>query len=261
MTGNSERRSGKSIPAFAAFIPFGTLLIYHFHSIFSLRWVSLVTLLESISLLSIYLNITANDPMWTMFGIWTFIALCTPVYLNVAETQRVPDVEKDRDKITLTNLFKICSDAVFSDFRISLTAKIPLAIQLLVGGSVIYLVFGADWIMHAVAGFGVGTIALKAYRTAVNHYGYNRLASYFRLDRFRVFKVEHRTGSLEFALFSVIVAESIWELSEVVVHLVSPINAFRIGAEPFWNMIGDIVFAMAGGVAAWYLLKCKLKWL
>ena len=212
-------------------------------------------------MLSLYVNIAANDILWSMLGIFAFISVCTPVYLNGAKAQRVVDVEKRCDKITFANLFKVCSKGVFSEYRISLLAKTPLALQALAGGSVLYLVFGVDWILHALAGFGVGALALKAYIAAVNYYGYNRLASYFRLDRFRVFKVERETGSAEFALFSLIVVESIWELGEIVVYLMSPVNVFRVGAEPLWNIIGDIVFAIAGGMAAWYLLKCKLKWL
>jgi hypothetical protein len=78
--------------------------------------------------------------------------------------------------------------------------------QVLVGGSILYEVFAADWIIHALAGFGIGAIALKAYKTAVNNYGYSSLVSYFRLDRLRVSGVEKVTGSIGFTLFSVIVA-------------------------------------------------------
>ena len=261
MTGNNEHRSGKSIPAFTAFIPFGALLIYPSYPIMPLTWVSLVTMLESISLLSIYVNITAGDLLWSMFGIWTLIFVCTPVYLNVVKAQRVMDVEKNCDKITFTNLFKICSNAVFSDYRIALTAKIPLVMQVLVGGSILYGVFGADWIIHALAGFGIGAIALKAYKTAVNHYGYSHLVSYFHLDRLRISGVERETGSLGFTIFSLVVVASIWEIFERAVYLMSPTNVFRIGMEPPWNIIGDIVSAITGGMAAWYLVKCKLKWL
>ena len=260
MTGNSEHRSGKSIPAFSAFIPFGTLLIYPFSPIIPLRWVSLATMLESISLLSIYINITANDFLWSIFGAWTFIAVCSSVYLNIVKAQHVVDEER-YDKITSSNLFKMCSNAVFSDYRISLTSKIPLAMQVLVGGSILYEVFGADWMMHALAGFGIGAITLKAYKTAVNHYRYNCLVSHFHLDRLHFSVVEKKTSSLGFTLFSLIVVALSWELFETVVYLVSPSNVFRVGAEPFWNNIGDIISAIAGGMTAWYLVERKLKWL
>ena len=261
MTSNSEHRSDTSIPAYAAFIPFSTLLIHHFYPIMPLKWVSLVILLKSISLLAICINITANDPLWAMLGIWTYIIVCTPFYLNVVKTQRLMDVKKNCDRISFTNLFKMCSNAVFSDYRISLIAKISLVTQVLVGGSILYKVFAADWTIHALAGFGVGAIALKAYKTAVNNYGYSPLVSYFHLDRLRISGVEKQTGSIGFTLFSVIVVASIWEIFERAVYLMSPINAFRIEIEPSWNIIGDMVSAIAGAIAAWYLVKYKLKWL
>lgn len=261
MTSNNEHRSDASIPAFAAFLPFGTILICHFYPVLSLRWIFLVTVLKSISLLSIYVNITANDLLWSMFGVLTFVAVSMPVYLNALKVQRVAGVEKNRDKITFTNLFVMCSDAVFSDYRITLTASIPLAIQMLAGGSILYKVFGVDWIMHTLAGIGIGTVAFKAYKTAVTYYGYNHLVSYFHLDNIRIFRVEKKTGSLEFTFFSLVVVASIWEIFERIVHFVSPINMFRVGMEPLWDIIGDIVFTIVGGIAAWYLVKYRLKWL
>lgn len=261
MKGNGEHRCPTSIPAFSAFIPFGIILIRYFHPIMTLRWVSLVIILESASFLSIYLNIMANDLTWTVFGIWAFIVICTPVYLNAIKAQSVMSIEKSCDKITFASLFKMCSYSVFSDYRISLTAKIPLVIQVVVGGSLLYEVFGADWVIHGLAGFGIGTIALKAYRTAVDNYGYSDLVSYFHLNRFGISGVEKQTGSFGFTLFSVLVVALIWEIFEGVVYLVSPVNVFRIGMEPAWNTIGDVVFGVTSGMAAWYLLKYKLKWL
>lgn len=260
MTSNSKHRSDTPIPAFAAFIPFGTFLVYRFFSVMSLGWVSLAVMLKWISLLSICVNIIANDLLWIVLGIWTYIIVCIPLYVNVVKAQSVTIVEKNSDRIGFKNLFKMCSNAVFSDYRISLTAKIPLVTQALVGGSILYEVFAADWIIHALAGFGIGAIALKAYKTAVNNYGYGPLISYFNLDKIRISRVERKTGSLEFALFSIVVFASIWEIFERAVYLMSPNNAFRIGMEPSWNIIGDIVSAITGGMVAWYLIKCKLKW-
>ena len=260
MTSNSEHRSGRSIPVFTAFIPFGVLLIYDFYPIMPLRWVSLVALLESISLFSIYVNITANDLLWCTFGIWTFITVCRPVYFSVIKTQRKMHVKKNCDTVTFKNLFRMCSDAVFSDYRIALTAAVPLVIQVLAGGSVIYKVSGGDWVMHTLAGFGIGATAFKAYKTAVNNYGYGNLASYFHIDRLRIPKVERKTGSLEFTLFSLVVVAAIWEIFEATVCLVAPNNLFRVAMEPLGNMFGDIVCAIIGGTAAWYLIKSKLKW-
>ena len=260
MTSHSEHRSGPSIPVFTAFIPFSILLIYSFYPIMPLKWVSLVILLESISLYSIYINIAAHDLLWCIFGIWAFTVVCRPVYLNVVKAQRVVDVEKNCDTITFTNLFKVCSDAVLSDYRIALTSVIPLVIQVVVGGSMFYRVFGADWIMHTLAGFGVGATAFKVYKTGVTHYGYGNLVSYFHLDRLHVSKVERTTGSSGFTLFSLVVVAVIWEIFERIVYLVTPSNLFRVGTETHWNIIGDIVFVITGGMLAWYLIESKLKW-
>ena len=164
-------------------------------------------------------------------------------------------------EITFANLFKNCSNAVFSDHRITLTAKIPLVMQVIVGGSILYRVFGADWIMHALAGFGIGAIVLKAYKTAVTYYGYGHLVSYFHLDRLRIPRVEKETSSLGFTLFSLVLVASLWEIFERAVYLLSPINVFRVGMEPSLNITGDIFFAITGGIVAWYLVKCRLEWL
>jgi hypothetical protein len=199
---------------FVAFIPFGTILINLFYRSMPLRWVSLASLLKSISLLSIYANITRNDILWSVFGVWAFLTVCTSVYLNLAKAPNPVAIQRNPEKITFTNLFKKCSSGVFSDYRIALLAKIPLVIQVLAAGSILYQVFGIDWVMHALAGFGIGAATLKAYKTAVDHYGYSNLASYFRLNRFQIFRVERKTGSLEFTLFGIVVAALIWELVE-----------------------------------------------
>ncbi len=142
---------------------------------------------------------------------------------------------------------------------ISLMSKIPLTLQILAGGSLLYQIFGADWIMHALAGFGVGAIALKAYVTGVNHYGYNRLAAYFRLNRFKTFKSERKNASAEFTLFSIAVVATVWEIFEIYVYLLSPNNVLRIRAEPLWNITGDLAFAIIGGMMAWHILRNRLK--
>jgi hypothetical protein len=261
MTSNREHRSNASIPAFSAFIPFGAILIYRFHPIMPLKWVYIVTLLKSISLLSICINIIDNDLLWSIFGILSFIIVCIPVYLKIVKAQHVADAQKNCDKITFPNLFKMCSDAFFSDYKIALTATIPLVIQVLVGGSILYKVFGADWIIHALAGFGVSVIASKAYKTAVTYYGYSHLVAYFHLNRFRVSEAEKKTSLLGFTLFSLVVVALPWEIFERVIYLASPNNVFRVGLEPLWNVTGDVVSAIIGGIVAWYLIKYKLKWL
>jgi hypothetical protein len=154
----------------------------------------------------------------------------------------------------------MCSNSVFSDYRTALLAKIPLVVQVLAAGSIIYHIFGIDWVMHGLAGFGIGAAAMKAYKTAVNHHGYSKLASYFRLDRFKIFRVERKTGSLEFALFGIMVAALMWELMERTAYFISPANVLRIGPETPVNILGDMIFDIIGGVIAWVLINYKLKW-
>lgn len=261
MTAHDTYQQAKtSISAFIAFIPFGTFLVYLLYQTMPLRWASLAFLLQSVSLYSIYANITTNDILWIIFGVYAFLAVCIPIYKNAVNKPDSVQVEKHHGKISFSNLFKTCSNGVFSDYRISLLAKIPLVTQVLAGGSMLYGIFGADWIMHALAGFGIGAIALKAYKTGMNGYGYSHLASYFHLDRFQVYKVERKTGSAEFTLFSIIVVALIWELFERSVYFVSPTNVFRVRAEPLWNVTGDMISAILGGMLAWYLINRKLKW-
>jgi hypothetical protein len=261
MTVNRNHRSGASIPAFAAFVPFGTLLIYRSYHFMPLKWVCLAVLLKAISALSVYINLTDNDLLWSSFGILSFIIVSTPVYVSVVKVHRVMDVQKNCGKITFTKLFKMCLDAFFSDHRIALTATISLVMQVLVGGSILYNVFGADWVMHALAGFGISVAAAKAYRTGIDYYGYSSLVSYLHLDRFRILRTEKGISWLAFTFFSLMLFASSWEIFERAVYFESPVNAFRIGLEQFWNTFGDIVSAIIGGIAAWYLAKCKLKWL
>ena len=259
-TDDTCQEDGPSNSALIAFVPFGSFLVYLAYQSMPLRWVSLASLLKSVSLVSIYANITNHDVVWTMLGVWAFLTVCTSVYLNAIKARSPVALEKRYDRITFANLFKTCSNAIFSDYRIALLAKTPLVIQVLAGGSVLYGVFGADWLMHALAGFGIGAVALKAYKTAVNYCGYSRLASYFRLDRFQIFRVERKTGSAEFTLFSLVVVALIWEIFERTVYFASPINVLRIGAEPLWNIVSDMVFAIMGGMTAWYLINSRQKW-
>ena len=261
MRAGEVRRERKGFNAgFVAFIPFGTLLIHLFHRSMPLRWVSLASLLKSISLFSIYANITRNDILWSVFGVWAFLTVCITVYMNTVSTPNLRHVEKHSETLTFGNLFRMCSNSVFSDYRTALLAKIPLVVQVLAAGSIIYKVFGIDWVMHALAGFGIGAAAMKAYKTAVNHHGYSKLASYFRLDRFRIFRVERKTGSLEFALFGIMVSALLWELMERAAYFVSPANVLRIGLEAPFNILGDMIFDIVGGLVAWVLISYRLKW-
>jgi hypothetical protein len=114
--------------------------------------------------------------------------------------------------------------------------------------------------MHSLAGFGVGAVSLKAYKTAVDAYGYNKLCSYFGLNRSDSFKNEGKYASLEWTLFCLFVVAVPWELMERAVYFVSPNNPLRVGLESIWNSVGDIVFGIIGGIVAWYLLEHKLRW-
>jgi len=40
----------------------------------------------------------------------------------------------------------------------------------------------------------------------------------------------------------------------------SPNNVLRIGLEAPWNSVGDAIFGVFGGMAAWYLIEGKLHW-
>ncbi|UCE44446.1 MAG: hypothetical protein JSV57_02920 [Candidatus Bathyarchaeota archaeon] len=242
------------------FIPFGALLIHIFHRSMPLKWASLASLLKSISLFSIYTNITRKDILWSIFGVWAFLTVCMTVYLSTVGAPAHIPTKKYPGKIAFTNLFKMCSNSVFYDYRTALLAKIPLVVQVLAAGSILYQIFGIDWVMHALAGFGIGAAVMKAYKTAVKHYGYSNLVSYFRLDRFRIFRVERKTGSAEFAIFGIVIAALIWELMERAAYFVSPSNVLRIGPESPMNIFGDMIFDIIGGIIAWVLINCKLKW-
>ncbi|MGC8940312.1 MAG: hypothetical protein ACP5KU_07450 [Candidatus Bathyarchaeia archaeon] len=164
------------------------------------------------------------------------------------------------NKVVFSELFKKVYNAVFSDYRISLLSKVPLAIQVVVAGSLLYSIFGLDWVMHLLAGFGVGIVSLKTYKTAVNVYGYDKLSSYFGLNRFDLFKKEHKYATLEWTLFCLVVVAVPWELMERAVYFVSPNNPLRVGLESVWNSVGDVIFGVIGGIIAWFLIEHQLRW-
>jgi hypothetical protein len=247
------------ISPLSAFVPFAPLIVSAFHNLMPLKWGFLFTALQAITLLSFYLNFVANDFFWCALSICAYILIAAPLYINSTKNGIIIGAEHPQ-KLTFNNLFRTCAKATFSDYRIALSSRIPLALQVLTGGSLLYEVFGADWIMHMMAGFGVGALALKAYITGVGHYGYSRLASYFRLSRFRTFTVERKHASAEFTLFSTVVVALVWEVFERSVHFISPVNVFRIGGESLFNITGDVLFAILGGMTAWYLLTHKTKW-
>ena len=242
------------------FIPFGTLAINAVHTVMPFKWVALFTALQIISLLSFYTNFMSNDFFWCLLAVGVYVLVVIPVYVRIAKKDTV-DAQTKCDKLILINLLRVCAKAFFSNYRLSLLSKIPLALQVLVGGSLLYNVFGADWILHGLAGFGIGVIAMKAYTISVKYYGYTRLASYFHIDQYRALRYERKYASAEFTLFSVIVLALIWEFFEGSVAYLSPTNLFRVDAEPAWNVFGDVFFAIFAAMIAWYMLNRKVKWL
>lgn len=243
----------------AIFIPFATFITSTFRTLMPFKWLTLFTVLQIISILSFCTNFIAGDFFWCMLAIGVYLILVIPVYMKFWKNNLIIDDSKCQ-KLVFINLFRKCARAFFSDYRLSLVSKIPLALQVLVGGSLLYGVFGADWIMHGLAGFGIGAIAMKAYTIGVNYYGYGQLASYFHLNRYRL-RNERKYASAEFTVFSVTIIALLWELFENSVYWVSPVNLFRVGSEPAWNVFGDVFFAVIAGMVAWFLLYRKIKWL
>jgi hypothetical protein len=244
----------------AVFIPFATLAINTYRILMPLKWLTLFTALQIISILSFCTNLVAGDFFWCMLAVGVYLILVIPVYVRLSEKTLIIDDIKC-EKLVFKNLFTKCTQAFFSDYRLSLVSKIPLVFQVLVGGSLLYGVFGADWFLHGLAGFGIGAIAMKAYTIGVNFYGYGRLASYFHVDRYRLLRTQRKYASAEFTLFSVTLIALLWELFENIVYWFSPVNVFRVNGEPVWNTFGDVFFAVTAGMVAWYLLYRKVKWL
>ena len=94
-----------------------------------------------------------------------FIVVSLPAYFNATKVTSKEDPvrrqENGPDKVMFSGLFKTCCSAVLSDYKISLLSKIPLAIQVLAAGSVLYSIFGLDWVMHFLAGFSIGVFVSK----------------------------------------------------------------------------------------------------
>jgi hypothetical protein len=240
------------------FIPFGPLTINSIQALIPLKWVALFTFLQMISLLSFYSNLISNDFFWCFLAVLVYVLITMPVYMKITKKD-ILNNDEEYKTLNFSNLFRKCAHAVFSDYRISLVSKVPLALQVLAGGSLLYGVFGADWILHALAGFGIGVLAMKAYTISVDYYGYSRLITYFRLSRFQFFRVERKTNSAEFVLFSIVIVALLWELFEKSVYFISPINVFRVGWESLLNTFGDVLFATVFAMIAWHILNHKLK--
>jgi hypothetical protein len=256
---------GASDPvALLAFLPLGTLGVYFLYRSIPLRWTLLAGVLKAVSLVSFCSNLLANDVTWSTLSLCSFLLVSLSAYFNTLRMASKEDITQKRwnhsNKVISSELLKTCSDAVFSDYKISLLSKIPLAIQVLVAGSVVYSIFGLDWIMHAMAGVGICAVSLKAYKTAVGDYGYETLASYFHLGGFKSFRAEGKWASANWALFCLVVVTVSWELFERAVYFISPSNIMRIGLEPLWDSAGDVIFGILGGMMAWYLMERRLHW-
>jgi len=250
-------------PAFIAFLPFGTFAVHFLYESIPLEWASLASLLKTVSLISFYSNLVTNDVLWSFFALYAFVLASLPAYLNTVNTKKNKNIacrrKKGPSKVVLLELFKKVYSGVFSDYKISMLAKIPLVLQLLAAGSVLYSIFGLDWVIHSLTGFGVGAISLKAYETAVNAYGYSKLASYFGIGRFESFRTKRRWATAEWTFFCLVVVTLSWELMERIVYFISPNNVLRVGLEVVWNSVGDVIFGILGGMIACYLLS-KLRW-
>lgn len=245
--------------AFIVFLPFGTLAAYFIYKNITFFWASLASLLRTFSFMAFYSNLINSDIFWSALGLYVFILVSLPVYFTTKNTNNT-NRKTPSNKVVFKELFKTVYNGIFSDYKISLLSKIPLAIQVLVAGSVLYTIFGLDWIMHAFGGFGVGVIALKAYKTGIETYGYNKLATYFGLNKFNSFKTERKWASAEWTLFCLIIITLAWELLERTIYYIEPNNTLRIGLETAINSTGDVIFGIIGGIVAWYLLERKLHW-
>jgi hypothetical protein len=248
-----EAKNGVS--SLSAFVPFAPFTVSAYHNSMALKWSFLFTALEAISLLSFYLNLVMNDFFWCLLSIFAYIMVAAPLCFSGVKT-----ADAAPQNLTFSRLFRACTKAVFADYRISLMSRIPLVLQVLTGGSLLYEFFGPDWIMHALGGFGVGALAWRAYVAGTGQFGYGRLVSYFHVDKIPRYRTEPKTAPAEFTLFSVTVIALAWEIFERIVYFASPDNMFRVGMEPLWNIIGDIAFGIAGGMIACYILTRKTKW-
>jgi hypothetical protein len=239
-------------------IPFGTIAINAVYTVMPFKWVALFTALQIISLLSFYTNFMANDFFWCLLAVCVYFLVVIPVYMKISKRDSIT-YEVVHKELIFSCLFRKCAQAFFSDYRVSLLSKIPLALQVLAGGSLLYGIFAADWILHGMAGFGIGIITMKAYTISINYYGYGRLASYFHISKFHTLRYERKHASAEFTLFSLVVIALLWEFFERSVYYLSPVNIFRIGYESLWNIFGDIFFVVIGGMIARYLFIHKIR--
>ena len=257
----TDKLKASDFTSFIAFLPLGTLEVYFLCKSIPFVWALLAEVLKAMCLISFYSNLLMKDVLWSVFGLCALIFVSLPVYFNTLNVRSKKDVtckqSSDPDKVIFSELFKTCCNEVFSDYKISLLSNIPLAIQVLAAGSVFYSIFGLDWVLHSLAGFSIGAVSVKAYKTAVSTYGYNKLTFYFGFDSS---KPEKNWASAAWTLFWLVVVTVSFELMERVAYFMAPNNMLRIGLDTPWNSAGDAIFGIFGGMVAWYLLERKLHW-
>jgi len=156
------------------FLPLSTLGVYFLYRRIPLRWASLAGVLEAMCLTSLYSNFMTNDVLWSILGLCTFALVNLPAYFNTLNVRSKEHITCKQgnypDKVIFSELFETCCNEVFSDYKISLLSQILLAIQVLAAGSILYSIFGLDWVLRSLAGFSIGALSVKAYKTAVNYF-------------------------------------------------------------------------------------------
>jgi hypothetical protein len=261
METETDKLKASDLASFMAFLPLGTLGVYFLCKSIPFVWALLAEVLKAMCLICFYSNLMTNNVLWSIFGLCVLIFVSLPVYFNTLNVKSKEDITckhgSHPNKVIFSELFKTCCNEIFSDYKISLLSNIPLAIQVLAAGSILYSIFGLDWVLHSLAGFSIGAVSVKAYKTAVSTYSYNKLASYFGFDSS---KAEKKWASAGWTLFCLVIVTVSFELMERAVYFMSPNNMLRIGLEAVWNSAGDAIFGIFGGMAAWYLIERKLHW-
>ncbi len=118
MTKNTLLKS--NAPHIAVFIPFVPLAIKAYHTLIPLKWIIILTAQQALCLLSFNMNLIANDLVWCILAVYAAIQSAMPLYtisVKNSKTNNKTDALMPPQKLSFANLFKICADAVFSDYR------------------------------------------------------------------------------------------------------------------------------------------------
>ena len=99
-------RSG--IQPLAAFIPFVPLALNAFHTLMPLKWIALFTILQTISLLSFYINFISNDFFWCLLAVGTYILIALPVYTKIGNKDSINDEGRYKELIFSKSVQKMC---------------------------------------------------------------------------------------------------------------------------------------------------------